>query len=174
MIILWEEGKVLIREVVVMVKCSFHIRWRITLDMPAILAIEEAVFEFPWSEAEFLRCLSQRNCICMVCEDSNSEVVGYMVYELHKNRIHLLNFAVNPSVERSGVGSFLIAKLISKLSLARRNIVTLEVRETNLGAQLFFKKLGFRAISVIRDFSENTREDATFMQCTLQQSSVLL
>ena len=40
----------------------------------------------------------------------------------------------------------------------------LEVRETNLDAQLFFKGLDFRAISVLRDFYDDTVEDAYLMQ----------
>jgi len=40
----------------------------------------------------------------------------------------------------------------------------LEIRETNLSAQLFFRALGFRAVSVLRDFYEDTPEDAYLMQ----------
>ncbi len=58
----------------------------------------------------------------------------------------------------------MIDKLVSKLSFERRNRIMLEVRETNLDAQLFFKQLGFRAISVLRDFYEDTTEDAYLMQ----------
>ena len=47
-------------------------------------------------------------------------------------------------------------KLFGKLSHERRNRIMLEVRETNLDAQLFFKNLGFRAISVLRDFYDDT------------------
>ncbi|MEM6473569.1 MAG: ribosomal-protein-alanine N-acetyltransferase RimI, partial [Planctomycetota bacterium] len=54
--------------------------------------------------------------------------------------------------------------LFSKLSHERRNRIMLEVRETNLEAQLFFKSLGFRAISVLRDFYDDTVEDAYLMQ----------
>lgn len=140
-----------------------HIRWMIRRDMPSVLAIEESSFEFPWSEEEFIRCLRQRNCIGMVAE-RDDEVVGFMIYELHKNRLHLLNFAVAPFCRREAVGKSMIEKLVSKLSLERRNRIMLEVRETNLDAQLFFKDLGFRAISVLRDFYEDTTEDAYLMQ----------
>jgi [ribosomal protein S18]-alanine N-acetyltransferase len=55
-------------------------------------------------------------------------------------------------------------KLITKLSHDRRSRVMLEVRETNLSAQLFFRTLGFRAVSVLRDYYEDTPEDAYVMQ----------
>lgn len=132
-------------------------------DMPAVLAIESSSFEFPWCEEEFIRCLRQRNCIGMVAE-KDEEVVGFMIYELHKNRLHLLNFAVSANLRRQGVGSAMIEKLAGKLSVERRNRIMLEVRETNLEAQLFFKNFGFKAISVLRDFYEDTTEDAYLMQ----------
>ena len=65
-----------------------HIRWMIRRDMPEVLDIENRSFEFPWSEEEFIRCLRQRNCIGMVAEHEQ-HVVGFMIYELHKNRHHI-------------------------------------------------------------------------------------
>jgi ribosomal-protein-alanine N-acetyltransferase len=141
-----------------------HIRWMIRRDMPEVLTIEEDSFEFPWSEEEFLRCLRQRNCIGMVAEH-DERVVGFMIYELNKTRIHVLNFAVARDHRRLGVGRQMISKLIAKLSSQRRTRVTLEVRERNLPAQLFFRAGGFRAVSVLRNFYQDTPEDAYLMQC---------
>ncbi|HEX3872486.1 MAG TPA: ribosomal protein S18-alanine N-acetyltransferase, partial [Pirellulales bacterium] len=120
-------------------------------------------FEFPWSEDEFIRCLRQRNCVGMVAE-LDDKVVGFMVYELHKTRLHVLNFCVSPAHRRCGVGSRMIQKLVGKLSTQRRTRIMLEVRETNLAAQLFFRAQGFRAVNVLHDFYEDTTEDAYLMQ----------
>ena len=144
-----------------------HIRWMIRRDMPAVLGIENACFEFAWNEEDFIRCLRQRNCIGMVAEEDD-QVVGFMIYELHKNRLHILNFAVHPAHRRGGIGSAMVNKLLGKLSHERRNRIMLEVRETNLDAQLFFKSIGFRAISVLRDFYDDTIEDAYLMQYRYQ------
>ncbi|MFT5523451.1 MAG: ribosomal-protein-alanine N-acetyltransferase [Pirellulaceae bacterium] len=147
-----------------------HIRWMIRRDMPEVLGIEDQSFEFPWSEDDFIRCLRQRNCIGMVAEHEE-RVVGFMIYELHKNRLHILNFAVNEQFRRKNVGVQMVGKLIGKLSHQRRNRVLLEVRETNLEAQLFFKKAGFKAITVLRDFYDDTTEDAYLMQYRYKPTS---
>ena len=76
-----------------------HIRWMIRRDMPEVLKIEAGSFEFPWSEEDFIRCLRQRNCIGMVAEH-DERVVGFMIYELHKSRLHIINFAVHPTFRR--------------------------------------------------------------------------
>jgi ribosomal-protein-alanine N-acetyltransferase len=58
----------------------------------------------------------------------------------------------------------MIEKLLGKLSSQRRTRITLEVRETNLAAQLFFRNSGFRATSVLHEFYDDSPEDAYLMQ----------
>ena len=140
-----------------------HIRWMIRRDMGEVLDIEQQSFEFPWLEDDFVRCLRQRNCIGMVAEHED-RIVGFMIYELHKSRIHVLNFAVGADARRLGAGSQMLAKLTAKLSAQRRSRIVLEVRETNLAAQLFFRENGFRAVSVLRAYYEDSPEDAYLMQ----------
>jgi ribosomal-protein-alanine N-acetyltransferase len=136
-------------------------------DMPEVLATEQESFEYPWTEEDFLRCLRQRNCIGMVAEQGE-RVVGFMIYELHKTKLHVLNFAVRPGARRRGIGSQMVAKLISKLSSHRRTRITLEVRETNLTAQLFFRAQEFKAMRVLRGYYEDSGEDAFQMDYRLE------
>jgi len=140
-----------------------HIRWMIRRDMPEVLQTEQESFEYSWTEEDFLRCLRQRNCIGMVAEHGD-KVVGFMIYELHKAKLHILNFAVHPGFRRGGVGTQMVVKLISKLSNHRRTRITLAVRERNLTAQLFFRAQGFRAVRVLRSYYEDSGEDAFLMQ----------
>ena len=140
-----------------------HIRWMIRRDMPEVLQIEQDSFDYSWTEEDFLRCLRQRNCIGMVAEHGE-KVVGFMIYELHKSKLHILNFAVCPANRRTGIGSQMIAKLVGKLSSHRRTKITLAVRETNLNAQLFFRVQDFKALKVLRNYYEDSGEDAYLMQ----------
>ncbi len=144
-------------------RLAVHVRWMIRRDMAEVLDIEQEAFEFPWSEEDFTRCLRQRNCIGMVAEMAES-VVAFMIYELHRSRLHVINFAVRRSHRRLGVGTMLMNRLAGKLTPDRRDRILLEVRERNLPAQLFFRALGYRAISVLKDFYQDTTEDAYLMQ----------
>ena len=146
-----------------------HIRWMIRRDMPEVLSAEQQSFEYAWTEDDFLRCLRQRNCIGMVAEHDD-RIVGFMIYELHKNRLHVLNFAVASAFRRTGIGAQMVAKLIGKLSSHRRTRIVLQTRETNLPAQLFFRIVGFRATEVLREHYEDTGEDAFVMQYLLEDS----
>jgi ribosomal-protein-alanine N-acetyltransferase len=141
-------------------------------DMPEVLSIEQEAFEFPWSDEDFTRCLRQRNCIGMVAEVGDS-VVAFMIYELHRTRLQVLNFAVRRSHRRLAIGTQMMGKLFAKLSLERRDRILLEVRERNLPAQLFFRSLGYRAISVLKDFYEDSTEDAYLMQYQAHEAATV-
>ena len=145
---------------------TVQVRWMIRRDMHDVLRIEQESSDCSWGEQDFLECLRQRNCIGMVAE-LEGRVVGFMVYELHKNRLHLLNFAVASSYRRTGIGAQMIDKLVNKLSQQRRQEIMLELRESNLAAQLFFHNLGFRATQVLRQHYPDTQEDAYILQFRL-------
>ena len=145
---------------------NVQIRWLIRRDMAEVLDIERASFEFSWTEEDFLCCLRQRNCIGMVAEHDH-RIVGFMIYELHKSSLRILNFAVASGLRRQGVGNQMIGKLIDKLSQQRRQEIVLEVRETNLSAQLFFRTQAFRAFCVLRGHYDDTDEDAYVMRYRL-------
>ena len=145
---------------------KIQIRWLIRRDMHDVLTIERASFDHPWTEEDFLCCLRQRNCIGMVAEHDH-RIVGFMIYELHKSKLRVLNFATIPDMRRQGVGAQMIRRLVDKLSQQRRSEIMIEVRETNLDAQFFFRNQGFRAVCVLRSHYDDTYEDAYVMQYRL-------
>jgi [ribosomal protein S18]-alanine N-acetyltransferase len=139
------------------IRINHHIRWLIRCDMTEILSIEQSCNE-PWTEEEILTQLRSRNCIGMVLEDEDGKVLGYMIYELWKDFIHLVRFGVHPRHRRKGIGASLIHKLISKLSLHRRDWITVHVPEDNLNMQLFLRSLGFKAIGILRQEAKYTMQ----------------
>lgn len=147
-------------------QCDVQIRWMIRRDMAEVLDIERQSFEFAWTEEDFLTCLRQRNCIGMVAE-RQERIVGFMIYELLKSQLHVLNFAVAPWSRRLGIGTQMMDKLVNKLSQQRRREITLEVRETNLSAQVFFRARGLNACGVLRSHYHDTTEDAYQMRYQL-------
>lgn len=149
-----------------------QIRWLIRRDMDEVLSIERGSFQIPWTEEEFLCCLRQRNCIGTVAE-LDHKIVGFMIYELHKSLLRILNFAVAPDVRRHGIGRQMVQRLVDKLSQQRRREIVLEVRETNVPAQLFFSNNGFRAITVLRKHYDDTCEDAYYMRYCITEDATI-
>lgn len=128
-----------------------HIRWMIRRDMPEIMQIEEKCFTIAWTEEDFLNALRQRQIIGMIAEWGD-KILGYMVYELHKDKLNILNFAVDPKYKRHTIGTQMINKLKSKLTSYRRTSLTAAVRESNLDAQLFFKKQSFKCVKILNRY----------------------
>lgn len=136
-------------------------RWMLRSDMRRVVEIERRSFEFPWTEEEFLLCQRQRNVIGIVYETRSFDIHGFCLYELNKKDLRILNIAVAPEVRRTGIGMHIVQKLTRKLAVQRRDSVFVRVRETNLAAQKFFSKAGFRCTSVDRNyFTSGCTEDA--------------
>lgn len=151
--------------------CDVQVRWLIRRDMPEVLAIEKESFVIPWCDGDFLSCLRQRNCIGMVAEH-NHQIVGFMLYELHKSRLNVLNFAVAPEWRRRGVGRQMTERLRDKLSQQRRTEIRVQIREGNFIGQAFFREQGFLCHGVIRGEYLDTGEDAYQFRFAVDGSEV--
>ena len=138
---------------------STYIRWMIRSDLDAVVAIEKESSEYPWSKEEFRIALRQTPCIAMVAE-RNEEVVGYVLYERTRHRLTVLNLAVRERSRRLGVGSEIIQKLKDKIDFHRRMTIELDIRESNLGAQLFARSNGLRCNHILANWYTQPDEAA--------------
>lgn len=142
------------------------IRWVEKSDLPEMLRIESESFEHPWTTDDFMSCFVDRRAVSMVAEHDR-EIVGFMVFRLHKSWMELVNLVVAPEFRRRSVGSQMMLNLIDKVVRTKREEIGLEIRERNLDGQLFFQHHGFRAFGVKRAAYEQTGEDAYLMRFTL-------
>lgn len=136
---------------------NYNIRWMIQRDFEEVQAIENKSFEFPFDQEDFRILLSRRNAVGKVVEHDN-RVAGFMIYELHKERFRIIDLAV--LIPRVGIGSSLVNNLVRKLHPGRRRMITADVRESNLPAQLFFREMGFIATGIDHSPYDNIDEDA--------------
>ena len=150
---------------------NYNIRWMIRRDMPEVLKIERDSFELPWTTNDFILTIKNRNTIGMVVE-YHGKIIGFMIYELHKKFIKILNFAVALNSRNQYVGKAMMEKLIYKLCYKRRNMISVEVRESNLVAQLFFKSMGLKAVTTIHNAYEDNDEDAYLMEYIIKKNEV--
>lgn len=123
-------------------------RWLIRRDMREVLEIENQGFGTPWSEKDFLIALRDRRTIGLVAVQ-HSKVLGFVVYELHRGRLQLINFGVAMNQRRAGIGRQMIERLKEKLINQHREEIRIEVHERNLDIQLFLKAMGFLCVRVL-------------------------
>ena len=152
-------------------KLNVVLRWMIERDFQEVIGIEEARCAWPWTQQDLAGCLRRKNCIGQVAEiyepqtKRHGAIAGFLIYELAKGELGIVNMAVHAACERQGVGTELVGKLVALLSpqKGRRKKIVAEVRETNVEAQLFFKALGFKAVAVIDSpYIENDEDGIAF------------
>ena len=91
----------------------------------------------------------------LVAEDEGY-VVGYILFWVkYEKQGHIISIAVDKNYRRRKVGSHLLAKAISILSLLKINKIYLEVDENNPGAIEFYKQFNFKIDRVVPSYYEN-------------------
>lgn len=80
----------------------------------------------------------------------NLRKLGSLVPTTAPDEMRVVYFAVAPDSRRRGVGKQMLLFIESMARSLHKRSVTLEVRETNLGAQLFFKAAGFQEDLIIK------------------------
>jgi ribosomal-protein-alanine N-acetyltransferase len=118
-----------------------YVRWLIRRDMPEVLAIENEL-PSPATEKEIIDCIRQRTMIGMVVE-YEGVVVGYMIYELLKEKLRIHQLAVAKSHRRKGCGTALVQKIARKLGDKNRTSIDIQVSDGNFELIGFLKSLGF-------------------------------
>jgi ribosomal-protein-alanine N-acetyltransferase len=150
-------------------------------DLNAVLAIEENngpksnPMGGAWTKEDFCSVLQAANhagLLVTVTQNRRTKIVGFAIYCMMPDKIHVCNLAIHKDYERRGLASLMIGKLKDKLRPGKRTSLEFDIRESNLHAQLYLKKQGFRAISVIRNWYEHPeREDAYKFQYKLPESA---
>lgn len=137
-------------------------------DLTQVLAIEEAVYPFPWTLGIFQDCLRVGYC-CWLME-LDEAVIGYGVVSVVIDESHILNLCIHPDWQGRGLGSKLIQMLLKVSRRHGAETAFLEVRESNLAALALYQQLGFTEIGRRRDYyplPEQRREDALVMSLAL-------
>ncbi len=139
-----------------------RIRKMETVDIDAVLALEQTVYKYPWTRGILVDCMVVPGYSCWVCENEH-EVFGYAILAIGIDEAHIMNLCVSPDAQGGGWGARLLDQIIA---IAREKKIVdtllLEVRKTNKPAIALYKKYGFKKIGERKAYypSENGREDA--------------
>ncbi len=127
-----------------------------------VLAIEQVSFPEPWSRKLFEQEIkhSASEFIVMLADD---KVIGYGGFWRVLDEAHITNVAILPELQRRGLGSRVLGRLleIAREKGARR--ATLEVRESNAAGIGLYRKFGFEPVAIKTKYYTKTNEDALIM-----------
>jgi ribosomal-protein-alanine N-acetyltransferase len=90
-------------------------------------------------------------------------IIGMAGFWLMAGEAHIVNIAVRQAYRRRGIGELLLIKLINLALEKGANIITLEVRKTNIEAQKLYNTYGFKPQGIRLGYYMDDREDAVIM-----------
>lgn len=135
------------------------------LHLDAVLAIENAAYEFPWSRGNFVDSLAAGHAAQMLC-NLRGELLGYLVALPGYEEMHLLNLTVAPAVQGRGHARGMLAWLVALCREQGAEQLWLEVRESNVRARSVYQRFGFASIGLRKGYYPaplGRREDAVVM-----------
>lgn len=137
-------------------------------DLDAVIAIEEASYEFPWTRGIFHDCLHV-GYSCWVHEE-NGRILAYGVMSTGGGEAHILTVVVKEQARSRGVGRQMMRHLLNTAAKHHVDTVLLEVRPSNEAAVSLYQSLGFSEIGVRKGYypDKKGREDALIMGLDLK------
>jgi ribosomal-protein-alanine N-acetyltransferase len=135
-------------------------------DLGAVLAIENAAYEFPWTRGNFIDALAAGNH-AQGLRDAAGTLCAYCVAMAGVQEMHLLNLTVAPPYQHRGLARLMLDALVAASGAADARWLWLEVRESNQRAQAVYRRYGFETIGLRRGYypaAGGQREDAIVMR----------
>jgi len=140
-----------------------------SIEIPSILSIEERNSDYPWTQLQFTTSIENSNNLCYSLS-LKGKTIGYLMAMLATDSADILNIGIDPEFQRKGHGTALLNYLIEELKKRHIGEILLEVRVGNKSAIHFYKKQGFKEISVRKDYymknsnNRSQREDGIIMR----------
>ena len=138
--------------------------------LDGVMALEEAVYPFPWTRGNFLDSLAA-GYVAWTLNRIEGDLIGYCVAMFGAEEMHLLNITVAPAARRRGHARRLLDELVAACRQRPADRLWLEVRESNHAAREVYRRLGFAVAGVRRGYypaPAGTREDAIVMTLDLR------
>jgi len=140
-------------------------------DLDRVMEIEKDGFAHPWSADLLRREMVHDWSTILLATDVRSGpaglahevVVGFVVYWLVHDELHVLNLATAVEERRRGVGRALMDEAATRARKAGAVLATLEVRRSNLAALALYRDLGYRQVGVRPNYYVDEGEDAIVM-----------
>jgi ribosomal-protein-alanine N-acetyltransferase len=135
-------------------------------DLQAVIRIDQLSFPTPWSRNTFQYELHESLNSCLLIGERafpTREIVGFLGFWMLMDEAHISTFAVHPDCRRQGIGKRLLEEAFQQAADMGAEIITLEVRESNLTARRLYEKLGFQVVGRRARYYRDNQEDAVVM-----------
>jgi len=133
-------------------------------DVERVMEIEKEGFLHPWSRELIERELQHAWSQVLLAEDGEGgPILGYIVFWLVHDEVHVLNVATAAAARRRGIGRALMDAAQQAGRRRDARLATLEVRRSNAPAIALYRAIGYRQVGVRPNYYAEEREDAIVM-----------
>jgi [ribosomal protein S18]-alanine N-acetyltransferase len=136
-------------------------------DLARVVEIEKDGFRHPWSRELLERELGHAwSTILLATEEDGGGgevILGFVVFWLVHDEVHVLNLATALEARRRGVGRALMHEAAEAGRRRGATLATLEVRRSNTPALELYRALGYRQVGVRPNYYADEGEDAIVM-----------
>jgi ribosomal-protein-alanine N-acetyltransferase len=94
---------------------------------------------------------------------NGEHVVGFIGSWIMADEAHITSIAVRETYRRQGIGEMMLISAVEMAMKLKADILTLEVRVSNTGAQKLYSKYGFMQVGRRKAYYTDNREDAFVM-----------
>jgi ribosomal-protein-alanine N-acetyltransferase len=144
---------------------SFYLRKMKEGDLPFVLEIENVSFPNPWHEMTFRGEIYNQpiSSPFVIVFKPQNKVIGYLVSWQIRKQLQINNIAIHPDFRRMGIAEAVMHKVLSEIRMGEIELVTLEVRPSNIAARSLYNKLGFDVLGIKENYYHNPPEPAIVM-----------
>ncbi|KGR87375.1 ribosomal protein S18-alanine N-acetyltransferase [Lysinibacillus odysseyi] len=138
-------------------------------DVEAVYAIELATFPTPWTLDSFHYEMRENQYAHYIVAEDETGIIGFCGMWLVIDAAQITNVAVVESARGQGIGEALMKEAIRIAREAKMDVMSLEVRVTNIVAQNLYRKLGFQDGGIRKGYYTDNGEDALVMWVNINE-----
>ena len=132
-------------------------------DITDVLAIERASFVTTWPSDAFYNELHTNKLAHYYVGRVDGKIVAYGGIWVIFEDSHITTIAVAPAMRGRRYGETLLLYLLNEAIERGASWMTLEVRESNVGAQQLYRKYGFTTVTTRKGYYSDNNENAMVM-----------
>ncbi|TSI04551.1 ribosomal protein S18-alanine N-acetyltransferase [Lysinibacillus sp. BW-2-10] len=137
-------------------------------DVDAVHKIEVASFPTPWTLDSFhYEMRENQHAHYLVAQTDEGSLIGFCGMWIVLDSAQITNVAVVESARGQGIGEGLMREAMMLAKAHEVEVMSLEVRVSNIVAQNLYRKLGFNEGGIRKGYYTDNQEDALVMWVNL-------
>ena len=132
-------------------------------DLDSLYEIEQLSFSHPWTREAYRDELENNSLALYWGCRVDGQLAAFAGLWRIADEGHITNIATHPQFRRRGLGEWLLRRLAVEMLSCGVKALTLEVRSRNSAALALYRKLGFEAAGLRKNYYDFPDDDAVIM-----------